>query len=191
MFRINIMNNNTFDHFHRTSLKNILILACVALLQSSCGSYKQFQYIAEDFEVPSKVFKSDYSQSWQAVLQIMQKFDLATQNQEAGIIKTRWRDNTLELNFADSFGSSDAVKAAKFKLIVNVVKGFRGTREVSKITVFKRQMIEHDFLQGWKVVRSDGIMEKAILYRIQRILIIDQKLKKLEEKKAKEAEENF
>lgn len=185
------MNNNTFDHFHRISLKNILFFLCLALLQSSCSSYKQFQYIAEEFEIPSKVYKYEYSQAWQAVLQIMQKFDLATQNQEAGIIKTRWRDNTLELNFADSFGSSDAVKAAKFKLIVNVVKGFRGAREVSKVTVFKRQMVEHDFLQGWKVVRSDGIMEKTVLYRIERVLAIDEKLKKIEEKKAKEAEENF
>jgi hypothetical protein len=185
------MNNNTFDHFHRNSLRNIFFMLCLALFQSGCSSYKQFQYIAEEFEIPSRVYKYEYSQSWQAVLQIMKKFDLATQNQEAGIIKTRWRDNTLELNFADSFGSSDAVKSAKFKLIVNVVKGFRGTREVSKVTVFKRQMVEHDFLQGWKVVRSDGIMEKTVLYRIERVLAIDQKLKKIEEKKAKEAEENF
>lgn len=174
----------------RKGLKLLLLAFCAATL-SGCSSYKQFQYIAEEFEIPSKVFKYEYSQTWQAVLQIMQKFDLSTQNQEAGIIKTRWRDNTLELNFADSFGSSDSVKAAKFKLIVNVVKGFRGTREVSKVTVFKRQMVEHDFLQGWKVVRSDGIMEKTILYRIERVLAIDQRLKKIEEEKSKEAEANF
>lgn len=156
-----------------------------------CSSYKQFQYIAEEFEIPTQVFRNDYSQSWQAVLQIMQKYDLSLQNQEAGIIKTRWIDNTLELNFADSFGSSDSVKAAKFKLILNVVKGFRGTREVTKITVFKRQMVENDFLQGWKVVRSDGILEKTLLYRIERILAVDRRLKKIEEKRSKEQEANF
>ncbi len=182
------MNNNFFYHFHHTSIKVFFLVTCLALTTSSCSSYKQFQYISEDFEIPSKVFKYEYSQTWQAVLQIMQKFDLATQNQEAGVIKTRWRDNTLELNFADSFGSSDSVKAAKFKLIINIVKGFRGSREVSKITVFKRQMVEHDFLQGWKVVRSDGITEKTILYRIEKVLEIDQKLKRIEEQKSKEAE---
>ena len=158
---------------------------------SACSSYKQFQYVTEEFEVPSKVFKSDYAQTWQAVLQVMKSYDLEVTNQESGVIKTRWIDNTLQLNFADSFGSSDSVKAAKFKLILNVVKGFRGSREVSKVTVFRRQMVEQDFLQGWKIIRSDGIMEKSIIYRIERELRIDDRLKAIEEKRAKEAESNF
>ncbi|MBT3586938.1 MAG: hypothetical protein HN509_18650 [Halobacteriovoraceae bacterium] len=166
-------------------------LATILLIQLSCSSYKQFQYITEEFEIPSQIYKSEFSQSWQAVLQIMRKYDLELQNQEAGVIKTRWIDNTLELNFADSFGGKDSVKAARFKVILNVVKGFRGTREVTKVTVFKRQMVEQDFLQGWKVVRSDGILEKTILYRISRILSIEGKLKKIEEQKAKELEDNF
>jgi len=169
------------------------IALCLTLVLGlgSCASYKQFQYVTEEFEVPSKVFKSDYAQTWQAVLQVMKAYDLEVTNQESGLIKTRWIDNTLQLNFADSFGSSDSVKAAKFKLILNVVKGFRGTREVSKVTVFRRQMVEQDFLQGWKIIRSDGIMEKSIIYRIDRELKIDNRLKQIEEKRAKEAESSF
>ena len=168
-----------------------LLLLSFTLNLSGCGSYEQFQYIAEEFEIPSKLFKTSYNQSWQAVLQVMQKYDLALQNQEAGVIKTRWIDNTLQLNFSDSFGSRDAVKAARFKLVVNVVKGFSGSREVAKVTVFKRQMVEQDFLQGWKISRSDGILEKSLLYRIERVILIDNKLKKIEEEKSKELEEQF
>lgn len=170
---------------------SIFALCLIFLGFGGCASYEQFQYVTEEFEVPSKIFKSDYAQTWQAVLQVMKAYDLEVTNQEAGVIKTRWIDNTLQLNFADSFGSSDAVKAAKFKVILNVVKGFKGTREVSKVTVFRRQMVEQDFLQGWKVIRSDGIMEKSILYRIERELTIDNRLKAIEEKRAKEAEESF
>lgn len=169
-------------------------LAAILLIVSSvttCSSYEQFRYITEEFEIPNKVFKNDYNQAWLAVLQVMKKYNLELTNQEAGVIKTRWIDNTLEVNFADSFGSSDAVKAAKFKLIINVVKGFRSNREVSKITVYRRQMIEQDFLQGWKVIPSDGILEKTILYRIERNLRIAEKLKKIEDQKAKELEANF
>lgn len=155
---------------------------------SGCSSYEQFKRITEDFEIPSKIYRAEYTQSWQAVLQIMKKYDLEDQNQESGIIKTRWIDNTIALNFADSFGGSNSVKAAKFKVIINVVKGFRGTREVSKITIYKRQLIEQDFLQGWKEIPSDGIFEKTLLYRLGRIMAIDNKLKKIEEEKAKEAE---
>ena len=63
--------------------------------------------------------------------------------------------------------------------------------EVAKVTVFKRQLVEKDFLTGWKVVRSDGILEKSILYRIERNLKIESKLKKIEEAKNKEIEANF
>jgi hypothetical protein len=118
----------------------------------------------------------------------MKQYDLETKNQESGVIKTRWIDNTIALNFADSFGGKNSVKAAKFKVIVNIVKGFRGTREVSKITVYKRQLVEQDFLQGWKEIPSDSIFEKTLLYRLGRIMAIDNKLKRIEEAKAKEAE---
>lgn len=164
------------------------ILIFFTLCATSCASYQQFQHLAEEFEIPSQVYKTTFDQTWQAILQIMGQYDLEMKNQEAGVIKTRWIDNTLAINFSDSFGSSDAVKAARFKLIINLVKGYRGTREVSKVTVYKRQMVEQDFLQGWKILRSDGILEKALLYRIERILAIDLKLKKIEDQRSREQE---
>ncbi|MCP4912277.1 MAG: hypothetical protein GY909_04090 [Oligoflexia bacterium] len=174
-------------------MKKLLKIFALSLTlgATSCSSYKQFQNLSEEFEIPSQVFKYDYNQTWLAVLNVMKKYDLELQNQESGVIKTRWIDNTMELNFADSFGSSDAVKAAKFKIVLNVVKGFRGRREVSKVTVFRRQMVEQDFLQGWKVVPSDGILEKTILYRVDRNLAIAAQLKKIEDQKAKELEASF
>lgn len=172
---------------------NRKLLSTLILLSGlySCSSYEQFRYITEEFEIPQKLYKQDFNQTWLAVLQVMKNYPLEITNQEAGVIKTRWIDNTLEVNFADSFGSSDAVKAAKFKLILNVVKGYRSKREVAKVTVYRRQMIEQDFLQGWKVIPSDGILEKTILYRIERNLAIADKLKQIEEQKAKELEANF
>lgn len=173
--------------------RKLLASAAIGVLAvlSSCSSYEQFRYITEEFEIPNKVYRFDYNQTWLAVLQVMKKYNLELTNQEAGVIKTRWQDNTLEVNFADSFGSSDAVKAARFKLIVNVVKGFRSNKEVTKVTVYRRQMIEQDFLQGWKVIPTDGILEKTILYRIDRNLKIASRLKQIEEQKAKELEANF
>lgn len=163
----------------------------LSLVLGSCSSYDQFRHITEEFEVPTKIYKVEYNQAWQAVSDVMKKYNLEVKSQQSGLIKTRWEDNTLELNFSDSFGSSDTIKGAKFKLVVNVIKGFRGTREVSKVTVFKRQLIEQDFLQGWKVVPSDGILEKTILYRIDRILRIEKKLKSIEEQRSQEAEKDL
>ncbi len=179
---------------HPFSIRQAICFVLIGLFGlgvQSCSSYKQFRHITEEFEIPHQVLKADYNQAWLATLQAVKQYDLELQDQEAGVIKTRWTDNTVEMNFSDSFGSSDAIKAAKFKLIINVVKGFRRGREVSKVTVYRRQMIEKDFLQGWKVIPSDGIMEKTILYRISREIQIRDKIRQIEKKKAKELEASF
>lgn len=170
-------------------MKFLLLIISLATL-SGCASYEKFRQVTEELEIPTKVYKADYNQTWQAVIAVMRKYDIATQNQEAGFIKTRWMDNTLEVNFADSFGSSDAVKAAKFKLVVNVVKGYRASREVTKVTIYKRQLVEQDFLQGWKEESPDGIMEKTLLYRIERLIAIDNKLKEIDKAREKEQLQN-
>jgi hypothetical protein len=166
--------------------KKIYLLISSLILLSGCAGYEKYRQITEELEIPTRVYKADFNQSWQAVIAVMRKYDIATQNQEAGFVKTRWMDNTLEVNFADAFGSSDAVKAAKFKLIVNVVKGYRSSREVTKVTIYKRQLVEQDFLQGWKEVSTDGIIEKTLLYRIERLIAIDNKLKEIDKAREKE-----
>jgi hypothetical protein len=168
----------------------IYLLMTIMLFFGGCASYEKFRQVTEELEIPTKVYKADYNQTWQAVIQVMRKYDIAQQNQEAGFIKTRWMDNTLEVNFTDSFGSSDAVKAAKFKLVVNVVKGFRSSREVTKVTIYKRQLIEQDFLQGWKEESTDGITEKTLLYRIERLIATDNKLKEIDKAREKEQLQN-
>ena len=157
-------------------------------LLTSCNSYQQFHHLSQELEIPGRIFRAGYGQAWQATLSVMKGYDLEVVNQESGLIKTHWHNNTLDLNFADSFGGGDSIKSAKYKLVLNITKGFRGGREVSKVTLYKRQMVEQDFLQGWKVVPSDGITEKKILYRIQRVLFIEGELKKIEDARIKEAE---
>lgn len=171
-------------------MKNNLIL-CLFLIFSSCTSYEKFRQITEELEIPSRMFKADYNQTWQAVIQVMKRYDIAYQNQEAGKIKTRWMDNTLQVNFTDAFGSADAVKAAEFKLVVNVAEGYSYGRKVTKVTIYKRQRIENDFLQGWKAQPSDGIQEKTLLYRIEKLIENDNKLKEIDKAREKELLENF
>ncbi len=177
-------------------LKNIKIIPwariiILSFILSACSSYENFKHISEDLDIPSQVYMADYNKVWQETMQICKGYEMDTFNQESGVIKTRWKDNTLELNFADAFGANEAVKSAQFKLIINVAKGFRGTKEVTKVTVFKRQRVEQDFLQGWKILKSDGILEKTILYRLEQALSIQNRLQKIEDQKAKESEKNF
>lgn len=170
-------------------MNKILLLSL--FLIGSCSSYEKFKKITEELEIPSQIYTADYNQTWQAVIQVMKRFDISYQNQESGKIKTRWMDNTLQVNFTDSFGSADAVKAAEFKLMVNVAEGYSYGRKVTKVTIFKRQRVENDFLQGWKEKQTDGIQEKTLLYRVGRLIENDNKLKAIDKAKEEEELESF
>jgi hypothetical protein len=173
-------------------MKNIWFIHILWLiLLTSCADYAPYKKITEDLEIPSKIFVADKNLTWSAVIDVLSKYDIEIQNRNAGFIKTSWIDNTLDVNFTDSFGGSDKIKTAKFKLIVNVIKGFRDTFEVSKVTVYKRQLVEQDFLQGWKEVQTDGILENTLLYRIDRKITIDKELNKIQEQKEKELIQKF
>ncbi len=146
----------------------------------SCTSYEQFEYLTKEFEIPNKVFDSDFAQAWSAVVNVMKRYDIELQNQETGVIKTRWIDNTLEVNFADSFAANDRIKTARFKILVNVERSYKANAPVTKVSVYKRQLVEKDFLQGWKEVRKDHILEKTILYRVERYITLDKYLQKIQ-----------
>ncbi len=170
-------------------IKTLSLLAL--FLFSSCASYEKYRQVTEELEIPSEIYRADFNLTWEAVIQIMKRFDIAFQNQEAGKIKTRWMDNTLQVNFTDSFGNSDAVKAAEFKLLINVSEGFSYGRKVAKVTIYKRQRVERDFLQGWKEIPTDGIQEKTLLYRIGVIIENQNKLKEIDDAREKEQLESF
>ncbi|MCY4644406.1 MAG: hypothetical protein OXB88_07290 [Bacteriovoracales bacterium] len=161
------------------------------LLSTSCASYERFRQVTEEFEFPSRLYEATYDEVWQATLFVVKKFDLANWDQTKGSIKTRWMDNTKSYNFSNVFGFKRHARSAQFQLRVNISKGFRNGREVATVSLYKRQLVEQDALQGTKEVPSDGIEEKTILYRIGRKLKIEKFLNDLEKKREQEQVENF
>jgi hypothetical protein len=163
----------------------------ITFLAVSCSSYDKFRYFTEEFQMPSQIVDASYDQTWKAVLASVRGFDLSLQSNESGVIKTRWMDNTKEYNFADSFGPGEAVKGAQFRLVINVSKGIRSGREMSKVTIYRRQLMEQDFLQGWKEVPTDGIQERVLLYRIARLVAIDKEIKRIEKERIQKQSADF
>ena len=154
-------------------MKFFAIISLIFITAHSCSSYEQFAKLNKEVEVPNALFNADFNQVWTATVTVMKEYEIETQNQDAGIIKTRWTDNTIEMNFQDAFGSSDRIKSAKFKLAVAVNKGGTEARPQIKVFIIKKQMVEQDIFQGWKETDNDYILEKILLYRIQRVLKID------------------
>lgn len=162
------------------------LLLLISTLFTGCSSYEKFKKQADDFEIPSMTYKVDANKVWSAVVSevgnLMKRSsgDIDHQSQDAGVIKTKWIDNTAEMNFSDSFGSDDKIKSAKYQLVVTVSAIGKGIAESSKVTIYKRQLIENDMFQGWKEIDNDYILEKTLLYRIKRVLDMDLALEKLQ-----------
>ena len=186
----NIPTRHTIQDKLKVFFQKTFILL-IFLQISGCSSYDHFKNVSRDYELPSQVFKANYEMTWSAIKNIIDTYNysLEISNRASGLWKTRWVDNTLEMNFSNSRNRGSGYKAAKFKLIINVVKGYRTEREATKVFISKRQLVQKDLLQGWNVIPSDQILEKTLLYRLKRILLIEKKLEQLEKRKSKEVEE--
>lgn len=166
-------------------LKTLLFLSLF-----SCSTYENYKNFSKEFDIPTQVYREDFPETWAAVIASIKKYDLEEQNQETGVIKTRWIDNTLELNFSDSFNPSDQIRTARFKLFINVEKPTSSSNR-TKVTILKRQIVEKDLLNGWKEIKNDHTLEYTLLYRIRRVIAIDNQLEKLQRAKEEKLIQDF
>ncbi len=165
----------------------------VALLTGALGlascmtAYKQ-SVGSDGARVFSRVFLTDYTTAWQAVLESMKSLRVDVKNQEGGFIQTRWIENTSEKAFVDSHGGGESYLKAQYRLKVSVSKAFYNGRDAAvKVTVQKEQVIQRDVLEGWKSVDTDSLEENSLLYRMGRLIYMRMKLAKIEEEKNKRA----
>lgn len=119
------------------------------------------------------------------------KFNILEKNQGQGWLKTQWMDNTEEYNFINVLGFGQKVRRAQFQLQINVVQGFQRGKEVAKVMIYRRQLVERGQLQGLEEIPSDGVLEKILLHRIHRLLQIENYFVKLQKKKEEEVMKSF
>ncbi len=161
-------------------MKQRLLLAifCLPLL-SACSSLP----FARHNYAETRIFISDYSTAWSATLEaIAQGKDIIKiQNREQGIIETNWIDNTELQHFLDEFTDEDFFLRSRYKLQVQLREGKKnGEQPVVLVRVMKFAQIEKTFLGGWDDMESNHIDEKTYLYRIGRLIAIQQNNEKQE-----------
>jgi hypothetical protein len=136
-------------------------------------------------QVFERTYFTNYSVAWDSVLDALKYSRLDVSNKESGFIQTKWTDNTVEKNLADSFGGTDAYLKAQYRFRISISKGFNKGTPTVKAEVQKEQVVQRDVLEGWRPVRTDSIDEKTLLYRIARVIFIKSKIAQLEEQKVK------
>ena len=108
-------------------MKHQYLSVIFLFILTSCSSYKEFEHLSKEVEIPNKTFRATFVDTWTALKKVVEQYNLNldVNSQEAGILKTFWNDNTMQVNFSDSFGGKDSVKEAKYKLVINVIERAR------------------------------------------------------------------
>lgn len=127
-------------------------------------------------KAPSRIFLTDFSTAWTAALEAVSsgRDVIRVNNREAGVIETNWINNTESRNFLDVFANEDFFLQMRYKLQVQVREGKKNEEPAVMVRVQKQQQRQTTFLGGWQDIESDGIEESVYLYRIGRLIAIQQ-----------------
>jgi hypothetical protein len=149
-----------------------LLLIGAALLLGGCSNLP----FVKINKAPTRIFLTDFSTAWTASLEAVSggKDIIKTQNRETGIIETNWIDNTDSRQFLDVFSDEDFFLRSRFRLQVQIREGKKNGQQAVMVRVLKFAQKEGTFLGGFQEAETDGLEESVYLYRIGRLIAIQQ-----------------
>ncbi|MEN9723185.1 MAG: hypothetical protein RJB38_1171 [Pseudomonadota bacterium] len=155
-------------------------LGCKTAYRRSVGATQE--------QVFTRIFLTDTTTAWIAVMESLKSFRLDVSNQKAGFVQTRWIDNTVDRNNADPMGGTGPYLKAQFRFKINLSPGYLGGRgQGVKVSVLREQWVQRDILEGWRPSETDAIEERTLLYRIGRIIAVRMEVERLEREKTERA----
>ncbi len=123
----------------------------------------------------TKTFKAPYADVWRAIQQTLLNYPMNINNMETGHLQTLYI--TGQQRYKPPHKKKKTLPSGyQYQLNIHLIKGKKKT----KVTVSKKVRLQKDFFSNPKELNSDGFEEKALLYRIQRELLIEKILKKKE-----------
>lgn len=158
--------------FRLSSKNSRFALIGAALLLGACSN---LPFVKQN-KAPTRIFLTDFSTAWTASLEAVSagKDIIRVNNREAGIIETNWVDNSDFRQFLDVFTNEDFFLRSRYRMQIQVREGKKNGQPAVMIRVLKFQQKEITFLGGFQEVESDGLEESVFLYRIGRLIAIQQ-----------------
>lgn len=130
----------------------------------------------------AQVYRASFDVVWLATQKALTQYPLRVNNMDLGLLETdiiKGSDVWVPPHIKKR--SSGGVR---YRLIVRLVKGnVRGNPRV-KVTVEKKMTKKRDFFAKSKKMPSDGLEEKALLYRIEREIVIEKALQRAHDNKS-------
>lgn len=153
----------------------ILFFAC-SLLASSCALFSS-QDQAQEY---SRVFKAPFDEVWRAAQKALILYPIRTNNSDTGLLQTDYVKGNKA--FIPPGQVEPYSNGYRYRLHLKVLKGAKRSTHATKVVIEKLPEIQRDFFAQPEELQSDGIEEQVILYRIERELVIEKGIKKLDKK---------
>lgn len=150
----------------------------LVLTLGGCSLFAERGELPNSFGPREQIFYGDVDQVWRATQIAFSKYPIRINNLDLGILET---DVSTGYKVWTPPHKPSVSGGMSSKLSVRVVKGVVENRSAVRVTVQKESELKRDFFAETQKLPSDGLEEKALLYRIGRELQIDKALKKAQE----------
>src|SRR4051812_18618242 len=165
-------------HATRWNSRLLLVLFCLSL--SACALFEERNAPPKYYGPREQVFFATFEEVWRAVNLVLQPYPLRISNMDQGLLET---DGIRGYKIWVPPYKSDVNSAGEsYRLTIHVIKGALEKKAATKVTLVKDTELQTDFFSDPKNVPSDGLEEKAILYRISREIQIERALAKAQKK---------
>lgn len=163
---------------------NFVVTACLAAFAMLLGQGCANLPFVKQNKAPTRIFLTDFSTAWTASLEAVSsgKDIIKVNNRETGMIETAWVDNSESRQFLDVFTDEDFFLRSRYRLQVQVREGKKDGQQAVLVRVLKQSQKESTFLGGFQDVSSDLLEESVYLYRIGRLIAIQQHSDEQDEK---------
>lgn len=150
-----------------------LIMSSCSILEPKSESPEQIIEKASH----QKVFLAPYDKVWKMAHSVI-KYTIAAENQDYGTIETDY------IKAVDGWMPAHKRKpdfpSSRYKLFFTFAKGQTKGQDSTRVTIEKKIEAFKDVISDTEIVPTDGSEETALFYRIERELIIDRALQKLQ-----------
>tara|TARA_B100001248_G_scaffold262733_1_gene261890 strand:+ start:10681 stop:11202 length:522 start_codon:yes stop_codon:yes gene_type:complete len=132
-----------------------------------------------------KLYDADFERVWRAIQIVLSRYPIAVNNMDAGVLETDY------IKMHEGWLPPDHPPVPpggrKYKVNVQVARGTtpNASKPVVRVRVKKIVQLQRDFFSQPEDLKSDGLEEMNILYRIDREVQIDRGLERAFERMKK------
>lgn len=138
---------------------------------SGCASQKR----SEPFH--TRIYPGNYDEVWLATLKALNDYPLKMSNKDTGRIESEIINGPYNDLLFSPIEPIELPERFRYSVKINFAKlESSDERSLTRVRIVKNLEKFRDFYAGWTPFESDGLEESLLLYRVQHILQMDQRL---------------